>query len=84
MKHHKVDKAVAFSVKHKKLGEDISLAIVLKSNTKCDATELKEYAKDKLAPFKIPRKIYFVKKIPVGSTGKLQRIGLSKKLGIES
>ncbi len=84
MKHHKVDKAVAFSVKHKKLGEDISLAIVLKSNKKCDATELKEYAKDKLAPFKIPRKIYFVKKIPVGSTGKLQRIGLSKKLGIES
>ena len=43
----------------------------------------KDFAKNKLAPFKIPRNIYFLKDIPVGATGKIQRIGLAKKLGLE-
>ena len=30
MKHPKVSKAISFSVKHSKLGEDISLAVVIK------------------------------------------------------
>ena len=31
----------------------------------------------------IPKKIFFVNEIPKGSTGKLQRIGLAKKFGME-
>ncbi len=81
--HPKVDKAIAFSVKHEKLGEDLSIAIVLKKNKKSSSSELKEYSRTKLAPFKIPRKIYFLETIPVGPTGKIQRIGLAKKIGIE-
>ena len=83
MKHSKVSKAISFSVKHPKLGEDISLAVVLKNKKNCKPNELKDLAKNKLARFKIPKNIYIVDEIPVGATGKIQRIGLAKKLGIE-
>ncbi len=83
MKHPKVSKAISFSVKHSKLGEDISLAVVIKDKNKCDTNELKSFVQNKLARFKIPRNIYIVNEIPVGATGKIQRIGLAKKLGIE-
>ena len=81
--YKKVNKAVSFAVKHAKLGEDIAIAIVLNNNFKCTANELKEYAKNKLANFKIPKQIFFLKEIPLGATGKIQRIGLAKKLGLE-
>ena len=83
MKHSKVSKAISFSVKHPKLGEDISLAVVLKNKKNCKPNELKDFAQNKLARFKIPKNIYIVDEIPVGATGKIQRIGLAKKLGIE-
>ena len=35
------------------------------------------------AKFKIPKKIFIVEDIPKGATGKLQRIGLAKKFGLE-
>ena len=46
--------------------------------------DLKNYCKDKLADFKIPKKIFFMEEIPKGATGKIQRIGMDKKLGIKS
>ena len=49
IKHSKVAKAITFSVKHIKLGEDIALAVVLKEGKQCSATELKEFAKNKIA-----------------------------------
>ena len=83
IQYFKVSKAVTFSVNHPKLGEDIALAVVIKKGMNCNPNELKEFAKDKIAPFKIPKNIYFLETIPLGATGKLQRIGLAKKLGIE-
>ena len=81
--HKKVNKAVSFAIKHPKLGEDIALAVVLNKNIKCTANELKEFAKNKLTNFKIPKQIFFLQEIPLGATGKIQRIGLARKLGIE-
>ena len=37
----------------------------------------------KKANFKIPKYICFLNEIPKGATGKLQRIGLAEKLGLE-
>ena len=82
MNYKKVNKAVSFAIDHPKLGEDIGLAIVLNKNVKCSSSELKLYAQDKLAQYKIPKKIIFLKEIPLGATGKIQRIGLAKKLGL--
>ena len=83
MDHDKVQQAVAFSVPHEKLGEDIAAAVVLKDGTFCEEEELKNYCKSKLSKFKIPKKILILDSIPKGATGKLQRIGLAEKLGIK-
>ena len=83
MKHPQVSKAISFSIKHPKLGEDIALAVVLKDKKKCNTNQLKNFVKNKLARFKIPKNIYILSQIPLGATGKIQRIGLAKKLGIE-
>jgi acyl-coenzyme A synthetase/AMP-(fatty) acid ligase len=44
--------------------------------------DLKNYANEKLAKFKVPKKIFFVNEIPKGATGKLQRNTLAKKFGL--
>jgi len=83
MDHESVQQAVAFSVPHEKLGEELSAAVVLKENSDCSEEDLKNYCKNKLAKFKIPKNIIIVDSIPKGPTGKLQRIGLAEKLGIK-
>ena len=84
MSNKKINKAVSFAIKHAKLGEDIGLAVVLNSKMECSSSELKDFAKNKLAQYKIPKTILFLKEIPLGATGKIQRIGLAKKLGLDS
>ena len=83
MDHESVQQAVAFSVPHEKLGEDLFAAVVLKENKVTNEAALKDYCKNRLTKFKIPRKILIINEIPKGPTGKLQRIGLAEKLGIK-
>ena len=78
-----IDQALCFGYKDKMLGEDIAVAIKLKENKSCTEDDVKSYANEKLAKFKIPKKIFIVEDIPKGATGKLQRIGLAKKFGLE-
>ena len=83
MDNENIQQAVAFSVPHEKLGEDLFAAVVLKENKITNEDELKDYCKNRLTKFKIPRKILIIQEIPKGPTGKLQRIGLAEKLGIK-
>lgn len=78
--HPGVRQAVAFAVPHSSLGEDVAAAVVL--NEGADSTEaaLREFAFDRLPPFKVPSRIVFVKDVPKGPTGKIQRIGLAERL----
>ena len=83
MKHEAVFQAVCFSVKHEKLGEDIAAAVVLKEGKTVDQKELRTHLSNSITAFKIPRQILILSEIPKGNTGKIQRIGLAKKLGLE-
>jgi acyl-CoA synthetase (AMP-forming)/AMP-acid ligase II len=65
------------------LGEDIGAAVVLRDGAEMDASDLRAYAETHLAKFKIPKHVRFLDEIPKGATGKLQRIGLAAKLGLE-
>jgi acyl-CoA synthetase (AMP-forming)/AMP-acid ligase II len=82
MEHPAVHQCVTFGVPHDMLGEDVAAAIVLKEGATADEKELRAFAAVRLADFKVPRKILILKEIPVGATGKLQRIGLAQKLGL--
>ena len=84
MDHPAIQQVVTFAVNDKMLGEEIGAAIILQNDAELTKKELLEYASEKLAKFKIPKHICFVDEISKGSTGKLQRIGLAKKLGLEN
>ncbi len=79
-----VAQAVAFAMAHPMLGEEVAAAVVLRDGMKIDEHELREFVATHLAQFKVPRKIVFLDTIPKGPTGKPQRIGLAKILGLES
>lgn len=83
LEHKSIQQAVAFSVPHEKLGEDLYAAVIIKEKEDINENQIKEYCKQRLTQFKIPRKILIVDEIPKGATGKLQRIGLHEKLGIK-
>ena len=83
MEHPDIQQVVTFAVADKMLGEEIGAAIVMAHGKSMDAGQLRKYAGEHLAKFKIPKHIVFVDEIPKGATGKLQRIGLAKKLGLE-
>ena len=82
MDHPAVLQVVAFAVPHDMLGEDVAAAVVLREGESATEHELRAFLSERLAAFKVPRKIHFVAEIPKGSTGKLQRIGLAQKLGL--
>ena len=82
MDHEAVGQVVTFAMPHPKLGEEVAAAVVLREGKTCTESELREFARQHLAEFKVPRKILFLQEIPKGATGKLQRIGMAQKLGL--
>jgi oxalate---CoA ligase len=82
MDHPAVQQCVTFAVPHDKLGEDVAAAVVLREGNSCTERQLREFAAGRLADHKVPRRFVFVREIPKGHTGKLQRIGLAAKLGL--
>jgi acyl-CoA synthetase (AMP-forming)/AMP-acid ligase II len=80
--HPAVAQAVTFSLPHDKLGEDVAAAIVLRENCSASEQELRDFVAGRLADFKVPRRIVFLPEIPKGPTGKPQRIGLARRLGL--
>jgi acyl-CoA synthetase (AMP-forming)/AMP-acid ligase II/acyl carrier protein len=84
LEHPAVAEAVTFAAPHPTLGEDVAAAVVLRPRAKATANQLRQYAKARLAAFKIPRQVLFVKEIPKGPTGKVKRVGLAARLGLAS
>ena len=83
MSHPDIEQVVAFALPDAALGEEIAAAVVLRGGAALTESEIRRYASGLLAPFKVPRRIVFLEEIPKGPTGKVQRIGLAKVLGIE-
>lgn len=80
--HPAVAHAAAFATPHPSLGEDVAAAVVLCANTTADAGALRAHAAARLAPYKVPRRVAIVDRIPVGATGKVRRVGLAEALGL--
>jgi acyl-CoA synthetase (AMP-forming)/AMP-acid ligase II/acyl carrier protein len=82
LEHPAVAQALSFAVNDPQLGEDIAAAVVLHDPAVTEK-ELRHYLGERLADHKVPRQIVILEDIPKGPTGKPQRIGLAKKLGLD-
>ena len=80
--HDAVTQVCTFAIPHEKLGEEVAAAVVLKEGSEVTENELRTFIAQRLADFKVPRRVLFVGEIPKGPTGKIQRIGLAKALGL--
>src|SRR5262249_8324135 len=83
MRHPSIAQAICFSIPDWNLGEEIVAAIVLRDTPSVTEFEIRRFLAEHLVSFKIPRQIVFVNEIPKGPTGKLQRMGLAARLGLD-
>jgi acyl-CoA synthetase (AMP-forming)/AMP-acid ligase II len=84
LEHPAVEEAVTFAVPHTTLGEDVAAAIVLRPHAVATPKDIRQFVSGRLANFKVPRQVLIVKELQKGPTGKIRRVGLAAKLGLES
>jgi oxalate---CoA ligase len=80
--HVSVAQVIVFGAPHKRLGEEVAAMVVLHEGHDCDERELQQFVAQRVAGYKVPKKILFVEELPKGATGKLQRIGLAQRIGL--
>jgi len=84
LEHPSVAEAVTFAVPHATLGEDVASAVVLKPHCVATPKDIRQFAIGRVADFKLPRQVLVVTELPKGPTGKVKRVGLAAKLGLEN
>ncbi|TRD15321.1 acyl--CoA ligase [Palleronia caenipelagi] len=80
--HPDVTQVVTFALPHPKLGEEVAAAVVLTEGSAATEKDIRAFAAERVADFKVPRKVVILDEIPKGATGKMQRIGMAEKLGL--
>ncbi|HIF07924.1 MAG TPA: AMP-dependent synthetase [Gemmatimonadetes bacterium] len=82
MDHPAIQQVCTFAVPHDKLGEEVAAAVVLREGAEATTGDIRRFASERLANFKVPHTVVVLDEIPKGPTGKLRRIGLAEQLGI--
>ncbi|KAK4147945.1 uncharacterized protein C8A04DRAFT_33521 [Dichotomopilus funicola] len=73
-RHPGVAEAVSFAVPDEMFGQEIGVAVVRKGGVgTLGEEELRKWVGEKLARFKVPKKVYFTDVMPKTATGKIQR-----------
>ncbi len=72
--------AAAFAIPHPELGEEPAAAAVLDAGANATERELRAFAAQRLADFKVPRHVSIVAEIPRTPTGKPRRAALAETL----
>jgi long-chain acyl-CoA synthetase len=71
--HQAVAEAAVIGIPHGELGEEIGAAVVLKPGMTATPEELREFVRERVAPYKYPRCLWFAPALPKGATGKIVR-----------
>jgi fatty-acyl-CoA synthase len=86
--HPKVSDVQVIGVPDAKYGEEIMAWVRLREGEAASAEELREYCREKIAHYKIPRYFKFVDTFPTTVTGKVQKFIMRqesiKELGLEA
>jgi acyl-CoA synthetase (AMP-forming)/AMP-acid ligase II/acyl carrier protein len=73
LSHPDVAEAAVFAVPHKNLGADVAAVVVLRPDAKVNPQQLRDFARERLARFKVPGLIKIVPEITKGAGGKIKR-----------
>jgi long-chain acyl-CoA synthetase len=75
--HPAVLEAAVMGVPHQDLGEEVAAAVVLRPDSDVSEEELRQFVKERIAPYKYPRVIEFIDELPKSSTGKILKREIS-------
>jgi len=71
--HPAVAEAVCFALESELYGQEVGAAVVLKEGKKASEGELKGWLGERVAKFKVPKRVWFTEVMPKTATGKVQR-----------
>jgi fatty-acyl-CoA synthase len=78
LRHPAVQEAAVVGMPDSQWGESPHAHVVLRAAAVAGAGELREFCRDHLAHFKVPREFHFVAELPKTATGKIQKYVLRK------
>ena len=76
LRHPAVLEVAVVGMPHEKWGESPNAFVVLHAGKNATSEELRAFAKENLAGFKVPTAFHFVKELPKTATGKIQKFVL--------
>ena len=76
--HESIQEAAAIGVDDEKFGQRLKAFVVLHGSAKPTEDEIKDYVKDNLANYKVPREVVFLDELPRNPTGKVLKRELSE------
>ena len=82
-RHPKVQSVQVFGVPDAKYGEEVCAWIVLKPGATCTADEIRDFCRDQIAHYKVPRHIRFltdIAEMPMTITGKVQKYLMRERM----
>ena len=79
-RHPKVQSVQVFGVPDAKYGEEICAWIVPKPGQSCTEDEVRDFCRDQIAHYKVPRYIRFVSDMPMTITGKVQKFVMREQM----
>lgn len=71
--HPDIVEAAVIGIPHPTHGEEVVAAVVVKRGVTCTPDDVRAFVKDRVAPYKYPRQVWFISELPKGATGKVQK-----------
>ncbi|MFI6438039.1 long-chain fatty acid--CoA ligase [Streptomyces sp. NPDC050759] len=75
--HPAVAEAAVIGVPHEAYGEEVAAVVTLKPGAEATPDEMRQFAKDRVAPYKYPRIVRLAEQLPKGPTGKILKRALT-------
>ena len=74
--HEEIDEVAVVGIPDEQWGESVAAFVVRREGSTLDAEEVIDFARDRLASYKKPSMVFFVKSLPLTATGKIARRAL--------